>query len=352
MRLHLPLIAASTLALAAAGTIGACGSGADDVFENTGGGGAGAGSASGGGDTGGAGSGGGIGLGGFGTGGNTGDDGCAKVDFLFVIDNSVSMSDQQAALIASFPGFMGAIETTLEADDYHIMVADTDDVTRCTPANCQSGAMGAQNLCIDAANGYACQTQLFDTCDNTIGAGVVHPAGDGASNTPCTIAGGNRYIVQGEPDLVGTFSCMALVGLAGHPAERPMDSLVSAMTPALNAPDGCNSGFLREDAILVVTFISDDPNYEDADGPQEWYDAVVAAKGGNADAVVVLGLTPNFEGCQPNAGPPKGSHWSEFVTMWGARGLEASVCNLDYAPFFEQAVSVIDDTCDEFTPPS
>lgn len=351
MRRVLPWFVSSLLVVGAA-ALGACGSDNTGEVFDTGGGGTGtAGTNVGGDGSGGNGTGGDIGLGGFGQGGGTTDDGCAKVDFLFIIDNSVSMSDQQAALIASFPGFMNAIETTLDADDYHIMVADTDDVTRCTPSNCQSGAQSADTLC-DEDNDYACQSNLFDTCDNTIGAGVVHPAGDGATNAPCTLFGGNRYIVNGEPDLVGTFSCMAQVGLAGHPSERPMDSLVAAMSTGLNGPDGCNAGFLRDDAILVVTFISDDPNYEDAGDAQSWYDAVVAAKGGNAEAVVVLGLTPNFDGCQDGKGPPKGAHWSEFVALWGAKGLEASVCNLDYAPFFEQAVSVIDDTCDEFEPPS
>jgi hypothetical protein len=289
------------------------------------------------------------GFGGFGTGGSA--LGCDKVDFLFIIDNSVSMQDQQAALIASFPGFIDTIQNTLSAtSDYHIMVADTDDVTRCTPQNCQSGNMNATTLCVQPAGGYACNT-TFEACDNIIGAGVVHPAGSEASNMLCTPFGGNRYIVEGEPDMIGTFNCMAKVGLAGHPSERPMDSLVAAMTAELNGPGGCNEGFLRDDAILVVTFISDDPNYEDAGGPQDWYDAVVAAKKGNPEAVVVLGLTPNFAGCQPNAGPPKGAHWSEFVALWGNRGLEASVCNLDYTPFFQQAVAIIDETCDQFEPP-
>jgi hypothetical protein len=210
--------------------------------------------------------------------------------------------------------------------------------------------MSADTLCIAAAGGYACNTP-FSTCDMTIGAGVVHPAGDGATNAPCTLFGGNRYIVEGEADLTESFACIAQVGLAGHPSERPMDSLVAAMSPTMNGATGCNAGFLREDAILVITFISDDPNYEDAGVPQDWYDAVVAAKGGNADAVVVLGLTPAFDGCQDGKGPPKGAHWSEFVDLWGDRGLEASVCNLDYAPFFEQAVAIIDATCDEFEPP-
>jgi len=279
------------------------------------------------------------------------DDGCAKVDFLFVVDNSVSMKDQQAALIASFPGFMASIKTTLsKVNDYHIMVVDTDETTRCTPENCQTGEMSADTLCIAAANGYACNT-TFEPCDNTLGAGVVHPAGDGASNKLCEITGGNRYITQEEQDLDGTFACVAQVGLAGHPSERPMDAMVAALADGINGPGGCNEGFLRDDAILVVTFISDDPNYEDAGGPQDWYDAVVAAKNGDPASVVVLGLTPAWDGCGPDDKPDKGAHWAEFLTMWGDHALHASVCNLDYAPFFDEAVSIIDTACNEFEPP-
>ena len=79
---------------------------------------------------------------------------------------------------------------------------------------------------------------------------------------------------------------------------------------------------------------------------------MVAAKGGKAEAVVVLGLTPAFDGCSIASKPDKGKHWSEFIKLWGASGLEASVCSDDYAPFFQQAVSVIDDTCDKFEPPT
>ncbi len=286
------------------------------------------------------------------TGGNdggNGDEGCKKVDFLFIIDNSVSMGDQQAALIQSFPGFINTIQTTLAAkSDYHIMVVDTDDVTRCTPSNCQSGAMSANNLC--KPKGYACDASNFDACDTTMGAGVVNPAGDGASNQKCPIFGGNRYFIEGEPDLPTAFSCAALVGLAGHPSERPMDALVAAMAPAINAPGGCNAGFLRDDAILVITFLSDDPNVEDSGTPQQWYDAVAAAKKGDTDSVVVLGLTPNFMGCSNKAGA--GQHWSDFIKLWGNRGLEGSICSSEYTSFFNDAVSVIDQTCDEFMGPS
>ena len=53
--------------------------------------------------------------------------GCQKVDFLFVIDNSGSMLEEQNNLAGSFPSFINSIQSTLDAaQDYHIMVIDTD----------------------------------------------------------------------------------------------------------------------------------------------------------------------------------------------------------------------------------
>jgi hypothetical protein len=192
---------------------------------------------------------------------------------------------------------------------------------------------------------------MFTACDTTMGAGVVHPAGALSTNGECTIAGGNRYLTDQEPDLDGTFACIAQVGTAGHPSERPMDAMVAAVSEPLNQAGGCNAGFLREDALLVVTFISDDPNVEDAGTPQAWYDAVVAAKGDEPSSVVVLGIIPAFAGCAPEDKPEAGVHWAEFVSMWGDQGSSGSVCELDYAPFFANAIGIIDEACDNFVPP-
>ena len=287
-------------------------------------------------------------LGDNGTGGTTGGQkGCQKVDFLFVIDNSASMEDNQDALIASFPGFIDAIKTTLSAtDDYHIMVVDTDDDGRCSQP-CVMDADYAQ-FCLEA-NLYACKANL-SACDTTRGAGVVQPVGLYASNKVCPITGGHRYMLPEEPDLQTTFACVAKVGTAGNPSERPMNGMTEALSDALNGPGGCNEGFLRDDAILVVTFISDDPNYEDMGAPQEWYDAVVAAKNGNIEAIVVAGLIPQpDQGCS-GGGNIGGAHWKEFIAKWGDHGIEGSVCEPDYAPFFQQAVGVIDEACDNFIP--
>jgi hypothetical protein len=277
------------------------------------------------------------------------DEGCERVDFLFVIDNSASMEDQQAALVAAFPGFIAAIQATLSAeDDYQILVTDSDEWGRCDTANPWAGVDPDSDLC----NGYINQT-VFEECDRTLGAGVLQPAGDFATNAPCVLAGGNRWMTPAEPDLSAAFSCVAQVGVAGNPAERPMDAMVAALQPDINGQNGCNDGFLRDDALLVVTFMSDDSNYEDGGTPDSWYDAVVDAKLGDPSSIVVLGLTPAWNDCNGEVGTTNGVHWAEFVEKWGDRGVHGNICGTadDIVAFFQDAVAVIDQACDEYEPP-
>jgi hypothetical protein len=284
--------------------------------------------------------------------------GCTKVDFLFVIDNSRSMQGKQAAIAETFEPFMLAIEDELETSDVHVMVVDTDATTLCTPENCADPGDNGPVLehCIEAAGadgGYACQTELFDACDGTLGAGIVHPAGNYASNQPCPVTGNKRYLDETD-DLVGAFGCMARVGTAGNKRERPMDAMLAALDPG----NGCNAGFLRPDAVLVVTFISDDQCWEDAGTPAEWKAELVDLKG--EGAVVVLGLIPNTTTCQHDAdacdGPEDvidGQHWLQFVESWGGdHGLSGSVCETEFFPeLFTSAVSIISTTCEEYEPP-
>lgn len=280
------------------------------------------------------------------------DEGCDKVDFLFVIDSSVSMGDQQVALIASFPGFMDTIESLLPAaTDYRVMVVDTDAISRCTPETCAAASdANVIDLCLnDGAGGHAC-TGTFTACDTVLGAGVVHPSGEGSSNQLC-FNDPNRWIEGEDPLRDDKFGCAAQLGLAGNPAERPMDALVAAVSDPINGGGGCNQGFLREDAVLVVTFISDDPNYEDAGVAMDWYNAVVTSKFNDSSAVVVLGLIPQPPDCQQSDGKISGAHWQEFVTLFGDNGLFGSVCSPEYVSFFGEAVSVIADACDNYTPP-
>lgn len=256
--------------------------------------------------------------------------GCQKVDFLFVVDNSISMFQQQSNLTSSFPGFMRVVEQTLEVTDFHIMVVDTD-----------------------GWDGQAA-SDAMDPCRDALGAGKRN----GSDERDCGVRGDDRYLRADQPDLEETFACLAQVGTVGSSREQPMDATLLAVGAAQNEARGCNAGFLREDAILVVTLITDEDDTRSSGSPAVWRQALLDAKAGNETALVVLGLVDDANLDAPlSGGPCRG-----FVGLGGApilqsfvtsleQGSLASVCAPDYSPFFARAVSVIDTACDEFVPP-
>lgn len=296
------------------------------------------------------------------TGGTTGEPekGCRKVDFLFIVDNSGSMGDEQQNLIASFPGFIETIQAELElASDYHIMVIDTDAYVF---SGCQFMCDFFQ-LCIGSGMDYVCNMTQPEMCEDVLGAGVIHPKGIDSSSKDCEFSTLLRYMDISQPDLPGAFACAAQVGTGStSDPEKPMQAMVNAIAPTGEAHD-CNAGFLRDDAILVVTFITDeDDNQGDgsAGTPDGWKASLIAAKGNDPDALVVLGLfgdqdKPNYI-CPPfdpdaASGAEPSPRLRQFVESFGDHGVAGSVCADSYKPFFDQAVAVIDSTCDDFIPP-
>ncbi len=252
--------------------------------------------------------------------------GCQGVDFLFVVDNSGSMTQQQTQLLASFPGFISAIEASLEnVDSYHVGVVTSDNY---------------------AGNEPGC---------NTLGDLVTQTAGFGSSNAVCgPFASGLRFATD-EDDLQTVFPCMAQVGTNGSPIEQPASATVAALDPVKAEPGACNEGFVREDAILVVVVVTDDPpNSVDVDDAHirtdtsGWFDAVVAAKGGVLESVVMIGFVPwNDVSCTFAESP----NLIGFIESFGEQGVLASICEPDYGPVFASTVETIQTTCDNFAPP-
>lgn len=284
---------------------------------------------------------------------------CEKVDFLFAIDNSGSMGGRQIALANSFPGFIDAIGASVAAQDYQILVTDSDAVAVMGSLASGCGASGScDDICAtcDHAAGTVCVCTCDDpavecvdasaSCQNTHGAGQVLDQ----SGNDCGVVGDQRFITAGQPDLKETFQCLALVGDYGMALERPVTAAIKAITTETQ-DGGCNAGFLRDDALLVVTLITDDPHgvvaasqYEDAGylaDAEGWFDAFVDAKGGVADNVVMLGVL------DPGSGSPV---FVDLVDRFGDRGLIGDITEDDYSGFFEQAVGLIDTACDEFEP--
>jgi hypothetical protein len=268
------------------------------------------------------------------------------------------MTDEQMNLAASFPGFIDIIQQQTMVDDFHIMAVDTD----------AAGFSECALLCqfFPDCNGVPCgMIPMGGACDDTLGAGKTKSY----TGVDCGIANGLRYITQGQADLANTFSCAAQVGTQGSGDEMAIEAMLAAIGAQLNAPMACNDGFMRDDAILVITLITDESNRafgEDAQNetptpgtPDGWYQSVISEKAGNDNAVVVLGLIGDNDQpdaiCQPldlntSTGAEEAPDLRQFVLSFG-NGVVGSVCEPDYAPFFSSAVSVIESACDDFVPP-
>jgi hypothetical protein len=260
--------------------------------------------------------------------------GCRAIDFLFVVDNSLSMTDEQDNLVRSFPGFLQVVQSTLDARDYHIMAIDTDD------RGIFEGGMSGGPFVSPAS------------CNGVFGAG----RDNGAAGEDCGMEGGT-YMTSAQPNIAESFACAARVGTFGDVLEQPITALLSAISPALNAADGCNAGFLREDAILVVTLITDSDDTRSLGSPSVWRQQLVAAKGNDESAVVVLGLLGDSTLIQPLEGGPcllpeagPAPRLQEFVEEL-PHGSLGSICADDYSPFLARAVAEIKASCDAFRPP-
>jgi hypothetical protein len=295
------------------------------------------------------------------TGDGDGDIGCHGVDFLFVIDNSGSMSAEQAALIASFDDIMvtdtdaasiepdpactfqcaltpggscGGVPCSLQGP-LCLAICSMDPTAMCGGGNC-SDLAGCGN----------------DPCECALGAGIVSDTG----GTACGVAGGSLYMQDGQPDLTGTFSCVADVGTGGSGSELQIESMLQALGP-LNDVGGCNEGFQRDDSILVVTVITDEEDTNSNGDPASWRTDLLAVKNNDEAGIVVLGLVgdtgeTNAVCDMPsnNTGADPSPRLRSFVSSFQNNVL-GSVCEADYNSFFQQAVDLIEETCMDFPVP-
>ena len=287
--------------------------------------------------------------------GDTKPAGCqGKIDFLFVLSEHFTLKDEHAGLAEAFPKWIETIESKFESYDFHVMVVGSDDIWGRTPCNekCEQGCMYGDDCCsLEDPNkagqvccgidGYPCALMnLVTACDETMGAGTVFPAGNEATNEPCKFVGGHRYMTSEEPDLAKSFMCAARVGWGGY--NRGGDALMQAISPELNEPGGCNEGFLRDDALLMITWLA--PGGDDSKStiyPWEWYDAVVEAKGGDPHSVITLSLSNDL--C-----PKLDDYPCQFTTMFPYHVIGDN--DGPFAPAFDEATDLVEEACAELIP--
>jgi hypothetical protein len=268
------------------------------------------------------------------------DKGCKKVDLLFVIDNSGSMADEQINLVNSFPDFVSAMQTQLvNTESYHVGVVTSDD---------------------NDFNGAGCQTY---------GALVTRTGGANSSNKTCAPYAGGKSWMSEEDDLQAKFACAGQVGTGGSGNEQPMRTMLQAVSPAMNAPDACNDGFIRDDALLIVVLITDEEDDHEVQAcqqspqpgspgePDDWFDGLVAVKGIESN-IVVLSLIgpvepkcPALDKCNGGiTGAEVSPRIVEFTEKF-TNGRIGQICAPSYKEFFLDAISLIDSACNNFIPP-
>ena len=279
--------------------------------------------------------------------------GCrGKIDFLFLISRFGNMHTEQKQLLASFPGFIDTIETMFPEFDTHIMIANPDGTWPgwgCEMYLCENDAP----YCGENGKDYVCgpaSYELATECDEVLGAGLLFNAGPFATNTPCALAGGHRYITRDEPDLLAAFECIATVGTYGP--EPPIgDALIAALSPYLSVGE-CNKGFLRDNALLFLTIITDSEDDKSKTTPADWYEALVKAKHGDPDAVVTLLVRPQYA---PEETPDctidgdGKSKLRDLITMLPFH-VEGDTCAPSYAPYFADAAKLVGEACASFVP--
>lgn len=160
-----------------------------------------------------------------------------KLDVLVVVDNSGSMTQEQASLSSTFPALIRELEGLPGGlPDLHLGVVSSD-----------VGAGGS----VIAGNPACSRPGGGDR-------GWLDPANKAAA---CGVRSGHRYLMANGAStnfagtLANAFGCMAQLGTSGCGFEHQLQSARLALLPGFNTE---NAGFLRDDAHLLVIILSDE----------------------------------------------------------------------------------------------
>ncbi|MCA9705808.1 MAG: hypothetical protein KDK70_08175 [Myxococcales bacterium] len=278
---------------------------------------------------------------------------CNNVDFVFVVDNSPSMLDEQQFLVQGVPGFISAMQNAIpNLESFRVGVIDTDSYP----------GLGTLEAPLDGCDPEAVDD--CEACDYTLGAFLTKPQSAIDPEITCDFSTGQSYMDGTSETFANEFGCAAVVGAVGNPIEQQAGALVAAVSSDLLEPGACNEGFVRDDALLVFLVISDEEDNHASPPepggslgePKEWYEAIVAAKGGHDANVVGLGLlggSPKFDDCadlsQGVDGAEQSSRLVDFVERFPTHFV-GSVCSDGYGGFFQEALDRVATGCANFIP--
>jgi hypothetical protein len=182
------------------------------------------------------------------------------VDILVVVDNSMSMAEEQASLASSFPTLLrGILEGSggIRVDDLHVGVVSTD--------------MGT--------GGYDVET-CFDPVDGDDGILQHEP---NPSLAGCDSAYPSYLSYTAEPPdipavdkLSRDFGCIATLGIDGCGFEQQLKAGKRAL---VDHRDGENAGFLRPESLVIALFLTDEEDCSVKVGGEGIFDTLDSSMG-------------------------------------------------------------------------
>jgi hypothetical protein len=269
-----------------------------------------------------------------------------KLDVVFAIARMYPYYAEVYPPIAeALPGMIAALDEAFAAYDLHVLVVDGSD--RWGSKACTIDKCSLTDGCplIDEPN-YPCDVvhefEELPECESAGGAGVIFPAGKGATNAPCNFVGERRFFTREEPDFAATFLCAATTGSSGDFDGIGWD-VAQAVSDKLNLPGGCNEGFLREDAHLLIVTLSAAVG-GGAYNPLSWSGVVLDAKDGEQGAVSVISFVNDVYVPGYCAQPNRASDMYEFTKYFDHHKL-LGVCGEELVEPFAAAVDEVAAYC-------
>lgn len=298
----------------------------------------------------------------------------APVDILFVVDDSGSMADEQMRIAENFDAFLDRLSTVPGAD-YRIAVVSTD---------------------LDSPNGVR-RGEVTFTWQTTEpyfvqGSNKNDPGEPGV----CTDVGIDHGCFRGpDPDRriitsgmtrdeqLAAFRQNVQIGSCGSGTEQGLAAAVAAL--GQTGGTGCNAGFLRQDANLVLVFVTDEEDasrapvesfVNDLSSYKPWekirVGAIIGAVEGSASGCRTVGGVENgtcgslCDTCPGAAwcGDPGFAQTCDFCSYYNAPDCCSAVAGSRYEQFLQevdgrvktadptvQTATLIDSICqDDFSP--
>lgn len=176
------------------------------------------------------------------------------VDLIFVVDNSHSMREEQASLVANFPALIETLTNPGDRDGDGEPEPGVTDLRVAIVSTDMGVGVGNTNEFCPSAVGDDGRFVFESRAESTACAGFVVPEG-------------GRWLSLNPDDpaaLSQGFACLAELGTSGCGLEQQLEASLAAITR--NAGEGePNAGFLRSDSLVAFVFVTDEDDCSAAD---------------------------------------------------------------------------------------